>query len=472
MTPPMTTAANRGWNLSESCSVSCYSFPALFIVVALSLPQAYAQGSFEASTQQELIGISREQAVKLEGIALERELDPVDLRYEPITTLPVQPGGPGMDGPLPGDDEPGTWDDPGLDIGPGFGEGPPGLPPERPPPGDADLYPVEGDDIPGEVYAKAQRLRDELPGARDLTDYVETGESQACDAAIRIFLGAQPASLDSVDDYFSACGVDTWPASSFVNADERQLMAARLGVFVKGNGEVFCTGFILRGNQAITARHCLRYGLKESKTHFRQLSNPAKKVQIRQLLDSACDSVAQSREDRTFQACDYIYAEVELPEVEPFPVVGKVDQFDRLKLVGYHTYKHFRDAGIEPSSLRDGRDVYATHVDQWHLGFVVSSSATCSALQVQSVAIARENQNTESTCIMHSCQAIGGMSGSPLFTRLDDGSLAFSGVHVGTNISPSNDPYGPWSPEHSCNVSPAEFSSDDYTNLAVFKSGM
>lgn len=326
------------------------------------------------------------------------------------------------------------------------------------------LYPARGDSIGDDTYNDAEDMKEELKGAKDLTDYRKSDQSNYCDKVIAIYAGSNTGK-NYVDNYLKHCGVDTW--SEFdLPQDQRQEIEKRIGVFVDRNNRVFCSGFLIENNQVITARHCNEAGLSSKKAHFRTLENPAVHLEILSLQDESCNQLHRSLEQATIQPCDYIVVEVNTQPVADFSRVQTLNRFDRLYFVGYSQFKHYKDIGGTPYDLVKDSSLIEQYVDEWNNGILVSRSPTCIAHELNLVSIQHpQDGEYKSTCIKHSCQTDGGMSGGVLFTRDDNGRLIFAGVHIGANVKPGFN--NSWDEEFACNMSPSNQGAKA-TNLAIF----
>ncbi len=409
--------------------------------------------SFFSSTSAQELNPAMDRGLELDSELL--DAPPVNIGLDPTV---INPGGPTLPITLDSEDPSIGFDgDPETTL---LRSPPLGTPKEEPQQTPADqfpeAYPSKNGSIPSSTLQEAQQLQNDEK-AQKFLEYIDSDDSVNCDAAINHYL-SYFYGIDSLEEYFKKCSVNLWPDRVFTSL-EIQSIESRTGVFVNEKGRVFCSGFIFEGEKAITARHCIKAIRSDIRNHFRLLSAPTAKISITGIQDGSCNKVHASIHDKSQQACDYAYVNLDTQSRTTFPSAAPPERFEPLSLVGYHPYMHATSTGIKPSDYKIN-NAPSFDIDLWPKGFIVNSGGTCSSYELKSIS----TNDTSTQCYMHSCQSFNGMSGTPLFVHRS-GQLYFVGINIGANIPTGSN--SAWQSSGTCGFAP-DTSNQEMKNLAIY----
>lgn len=289
---------------------------------------------------------------------------------------------------------------------------------------DPQIYPTHGGNIPTIIIDLAEKLAVEgNESAIRLISHLDGYPADSCwDSAVKFLITKENNRLSRYEEFADDCEIET-----LLNkvADESKFanITNRIGVFV-ANHQVFCTGFLIDSSTISTARHCL--------TQFRDADDPTFELFMKniapvtdfEIAEDSCNGVHTETQAKTFQACDYVNFFV--PEIMGLAQIQNnrsqsIDSILDLEIFGYNQYHHrYVD-----------KEAHRNHsFDSWREGVVGSGSAICVSYQFNDVTLDGKHV-AGPQCVLHGCQTIAGMSGSPIFVDSGD-SLGLYGVHIGS----------------------------------------
>lgn len=247
--------------------------------------------------------------------------------------------------------------------------------------------------------------------------------------------------------YDNAC-LSKPPYPSPPPADEiTQDIRDRLGVLLSSDGKPFCNGFLL-GSFILTARHCFLSATSLQKTIQNnpinigdqeidlQIPDGATFVTIEKRTQFKLESLSEAKHPETYNKKavtipnklehDWILLSVEGANSRFKQGFHNAQMWDRLFILGVNPlHLEFREANAKQTLYADSMRF--------------DDSPFCAVMMINTA------------CIVHSCQTMRGLSGSPVFRLSGNGRLQIVGIQVGVGAQAlsnrsCNTPYAQYLP--------------------------